>query len=121
MPVDRRRELARQGEEAAARHLRERGMQLLCRNYRCPMGEIDIVARDGETVVFVEVKARCSRGWGVPAEAVDRQKQARLARVARWFLLERRLDGLACRFDVAGILVKGDRIMVEWVTDAFSC
>lgn len=121
MATDGRRELARRGEDEVADHLVERGLEILCRNYRCPAGELDIVAREGETIVFVEVKARRSRGCGAPAEAVDRRKRARLVRVARWFLRERRLEGVACRFDVAGVMVKGDRAVVEWLTDAFSC
>lgn len=115
------RELALQGEEAAVAHLERNGLRLLRRNYRCPAGEVDIIALDGDTVVFVEVKTRRSAGFGSPAEAVDRRKQARLARVARWYLQEQRLAGAACRFDVAGVLVRDGRVAVEWVTDAFGC
>lgn len=104
---DDRRRVAARGEEAAAGHLARRGYRLVCRNYRCPLGELDIVAWDGETVVFVEVKARRGVSHGLPQEAVDRRKQARLARVARHFLSVHGLHGVPCRFDVVAVRLDG--------------
>lgn len=115
-----RQDLARRGEAAAAAWAEARGWRLLQRNYRCRLGEIDLVARDGDTLVFVEVKARRGSGFGEPGEAVDGRKQARLARVARHFLLASGLGGAPCRFDVAAVRVgpRGEAA-VEWISDAF--
>lgn len=120
-PVARsRRDVARRGEAAAAAWAAARGWRILHRNYRCRLGEIDLIARDGDTVVFVEVKARRGPGWGDPVEAVDGRKRARVARVARHFLLVSGLATAPCRFDVAAVRVgwRGDAA-VEWITDAF--
>lgn len=102
-PGDERRQVAARGEEAAASYLAGRGYRLICRNYRCRLGEADIVARDGDTVVFVEVKARRGVSHGLPQEAVDRRKQARLGRVARHFLSVRGIHDAPCRFDVVAV------------------
>lgn len=109
--ADRRRQLARWGEEAAAAFLRSLGYAILHMNYRCPAGEVDIVCRDGRTLVFVEVKTRRSPCAGAPEEAVTPAKLHRLRRAAAHFLGEHRLGGIACRFDVVAVevgLVNGD-------------
>ncbi len=117
---DSRRELARRGEAAAAAWAEARGWRILCRNYRCRQGEIDLVAREGGTVVFVEVKARRGNAFGSPREAVDGRKRARIARVARHFLMVNALADAPCRFDVAGVTVGPDGdTAVEWISDAF--
>ncbi len=74
--------LGRRGEQIAARHLESRGLSILDRNWRCPQGEIDIVARDGVEVVFVEVKTRAGLGYGHPLESITTVKLARLRRLA---------------------------------------
>ncbi len=107
------------GEVVAARHLRENGFNILKRNYKCPAGEVDIIAREGETVVFVEVKARSGTGFGLPCEAVDRRKQERLIRIAHHYLS--RLDEQPpARFDVVSVMRKSDRTYrIEHIRDAF--
>jgi putative endonuclease len=98
--------LGRWGEDLAADHLTAAGMQVLARNWRCPQGELDLVARDSDgTVVFVEVKTRGGTGFGAPAEAVGAVKARRLRTLACRWLLEHRPEG-ACelRFDVVGIV-----------------
>lgn len=103
---DRTAALGRWGEDLAARHLTAVGMQVLDRNWRCPQGELDLVARDRDgTVVFVEVKTRSGTGFGVPAEAVGRVKARRLRVLAcRWLLEHRQPAGAELRFDVVGIV-----------------
>lgn len=103
---DRTAALGRWGEDLAARHLTAAGMQVLDRNWRCPQGELDLVARDRDgTVVFVEVKTRSGTGFGVPAEAVGRVKARRLRVLAcRWLLEHRQPAGAELRFDVVGIV-----------------
>jgi putative endonuclease len=98
-------ELGRYGEELAARHLTDAGMQVLARNWRCREGELDIVALDGDAVVFVEVKARSGIGFGAPAEAVGRVKARRIHVLACRWLAEHRPPGAHdLRFDVVSVI-----------------
>lgn len=91
-------------EEKAARYLEEKGFKILERNYRCRQGEIDLIARDGAYLVFVEVKYRRSSRLGCPAEAVDGRKQQRIRRAAFHYCYERRIpEDHPCRFDVISI------------------
>lgn len=92
------------GERLAARHLRRLGMRILFRQYRTPAGEIDLIAQQGKTVVFVEVKTRRGVSAGLPAEAVDHRKQAQLTRLALAFLKRHRLLDHPARFDVVAIV-----------------
>ena len=84
-----RRDLGLLGEDLAAQLLQQRGYVILERNYRCPYGEVDIVARDHDRLAFVEVRARRGTSFGTPQESVTPRKQARLAAVARSFLQEK--------------------------------
>lgn len=91
------------GEDLAARALQDRGYAILERRYRTNRGEIDIVAQDGETLVFVEVKARADQEFGSAAECVTSAKQRRVARMAVEYLAVHQLKDRACRFDVVAI------------------
>ena len=93
-------------------------MTLVARNFRCRAGELDLILRDGEQLVFVEVRSRRSSQFGTPAESVTHSKQQRLLRAAAFYLQRQRLD-LPCRFDVVAILQPGDAPQVEWIQDAF--
>lgn len=103
--------VGRYGEERAVAHLEAAGVVVLARNWRCREGELDIVARDGDELVFVEVKTRSSVAFGVPAEAVDRVKAARIRRLAlQWIAAERERGAAfwsAVRFDVIAVLRTG--------------
>lgn len=103
-------------ERRAARYLTERGLALLATNYRCRFGEIDLIMRDREQLVFVEVRLRRHGGFGGALESVDHRKQRRIGLAARHYLQRERLDA-PCRFDVVGIDGE-DRI--EWLRDAFT-
>ena len=103
----------------AALLLRVKGYRIEERNWRCGAGELDIVARDGATVVFVEVKARANRSAGSPEEAVDARKQRRLVLLAQTYLASRRLDDVPCRFDVITVERNGVRPIVRHIKDAF--
>jgi putative endonuclease len=107
--------LGKRGEQLAAEHLEAAGYEVLERNYRCRAGEIDLIARDADTIVFVEVKAR--RGAFNPLEAVDSRKQAQISRVAFDYFLKLRIAGGAARFDV--IAVDGDSGECVHIVDAF--
>jgi putative endonuclease len=97
--------LGRLGEDVACRELARRGYAILARRFRTRCGEIDIVAREGETLVFVEVKTRSSERFGRPAEAVTGRKQAKIALMASEYLLRVNLGPVPCRFDVVTVLV----------------
>ena len=109
-PADtaRTRTLGAYGEAYAARHLVDRGMVLLDRNWRCELGEIDLVLRDGEVLVFCEVKTRSSALYGSPLEAVTERKAARLRRLAARWLADHRLRPAEVRIDIVGVLVPRD-------------
>lgn len=103
------------GEREAEAYVRRLGWKVLDRGWRCRSGELDLVAADGETVVFIEVKARSSERFGLPEEAVGRAKQARVARLAQAYLQAKGLSGRPARFDVIA-LSGGD---VRHIRDAF--
>ena len=103
--MDRRKVLGEQGEALAAGYLRAQGMEILERNWRCPgLGEIDIVARDGEWLVVCEVKTRSGTGFGDPLEAVTREKFVRLRRLAAAWLGSHEVRPAGVRIDLVGVL-----------------
>ena len=107
-------------EGLAERYLSRRGLTLLARNYRCRRGEIDLVMRDTETLVFVEVRRRASRAFGGGLESVDARKRARLVAAAEHYLMMKRVgDERPCRFDVVAVDGPFPHIAIEWVRDAF--
>ncbi len=119
--MDDRAGLGRSGEQQAVRFLQRRRFRIVTRNYRCPLGEIDVVALDGRTVVFVEVKTRSDRVHADPEDAVNFVKQERLFQAARFFLRQTRSEDRACRFDVIAITRSADDGMeIEHIPDAFA-
>jgi len=118
-PSDPRRQLGDHGEDLAAAALKQQGYKILERNYVTPLGEIDLIARQGKTVVVVEVKTRKSTRFGSPQEAVSVTKQSRLRRLAEYYLKAKRLIGSPVRFDVVAVTLAGDSSQVEIIQDAF--
>ena len=106
-----------QYEEQAALFLMEAGFEILERNWACPMGELDIIVRKGETVAFVEVRARSGSAYGLPAETVTRAKRAKIIKTAMAYIKARSLRADTFRFDFVGI-VPGQA--PEHIEDAFS-
>ena len=105
-----------QAEALAAAFLERKGLKVLARNYRCRMGEIDLVAQDGATIVFVEVRSRASSAFGGARASITSAKRQRLLKAARHYVS--RLRTLPqCRFDA--LLVEGDPPRIEWLRDAF--
>jgi putative endonuclease len=120
MPLLDRISLGKAGEDRACRELERRGYAILARRYRTRLGEIDIVARDGPTIVFVEVKARTCARYGEPAEAVTLHKQAKVVAMAEDYLARRHLHGAPCRFDVVAIeFGPGGTLTVDVFQNAF--
>ena len=115
-----RRALGAMGEAAARSFLERRGVNILAANYACAAGEIDLIGREREAILFIEVKTRRSEAFGPPQLAVHQRKQRQIVRAAQWFLAERRTPEVACRFDVVAVTFLGDeRPRIQWVRDAF--
>ncbi len=107
------------GEDLAARFLMKKGYKVVDRNFKTPIGEIDIVAKDGEFLVFVEVKTRCSDAFGHPFEAVDARKREKLRKVALYYLKNRWKKDAPSRFDVLSIRAENGKDEIEHIIDAF--
>jgi putative endonuclease len=108
------------GEALAVRHLQREGYRIVERNYRCVFGEMDIIAREGGTFVFVEVKSRRSVQFGDPKYAVDQRKQRKMSAVALCYLKEKRLLDHPARFDVVTVLFSEEGPRLELARNAFS-
>ena len=120
MSEDRRQRFGRQGESDAEALLRRKGYKILGRNVRSPVGELDLVAKDGEVLVFVEVKARRTDAMGGAIHAVDGRKQAKLIKLASQYVAQHRLGTRVCRFDV--VLCRGGQDspgQLEHIQNAF--
>ena len=107
-------------ERRALALLKRHGLKLVETNFTCRFGEIDLIMRDAQTVVFVEVRLRGSTAYGHPVESVDRRKQQRIRLSAEWYLLQSgSCVDVDCRFDLIGIVGNRDRHEVQWIRDAF--
>lgn len=116
-----RMEAGRAGEDAALSHLESHGLKLLTRNYRCKAGEIDLVMREGRSLVLVEVRLRARSDYGDAASSITRAKQRRIIRAAGHLLLvHAELRQLRARFDVVAISRIGATLGIDWIKDAFS-
>ena len=107
------------GEEAAVQYLCQQGYQILERNYRCRFGEIDLIARDGRTLAFIEVKTRRSQKFGPAAAAVTLAKQRHLVKASQVYLIQQRKAYEFCRFDVVTIELEAQKPRIELIKDAF--
>lgn len=114
-------EKGHRGEDLAVDFLFAKGYRILTRNWRIKAGEIDIIAQDGDTLVFCEVKSRSSTRFGTGAEAVDARKQRKIMQVATLYLQRYRLSNQRCRFDVIEILQpEQDQPQIQHFINAFS-
>ena len=122
MPTDTRRATGIRGEEEAARFLARCGYAILDKNVRTRAGEIDLVAKEGKTLVFVEVKTRKDLAGDPPQAAVNTRKQNRLGKLAHGYLKLRRLREMPCRFDVVAVIVneEGGVKAIRHIPNAFS-
>jgi len=113
--------IAKIGESLAVEHLKARGCEILAQNYRVRRGEIDLIARDGEFIVFVEVKTRRSLRFGLPQAAVTLQKQRQISKVALAYLQAQNLLDAPCRFDVIAIHLSPqlELLRLEQIESAF--
>jgi putative endonuclease len=118
--LDPRRLFGQEGEAEAERYLRRKGYRIVARNVRSTLGELDLVAEDGQILVFIEVKARRTGEFGGAIHAVHRQKQQKLIRLASQFLAQRHWTDRSCRFDVVLLESTGRAALkVEHIQNAF--
>ncbi len=112
--------LGRRGEDLAHRYLRSRGFHILARRFRLPdnSGEVDIIARERDIIIFVEVKTRRTAAHGAPERAVDAEKQRKLVRVARSYILKAGADWSQVRFDIVSVLLEKPPVVTHF-EDAF--
>jgi putative endonuclease len=112
--------IGRQGEDLAVVWLGAHGYAIVVRNYRRRFGEVDIIARQGDDLVFIEVKTRSSSRFGSPFEAVTLKKQRQLSRIAKDYLARNKIMDTSCRFDVLSIVLANDRPPeVDVIVNAF--
>jgi len=112
-------QLGNQGEDIAAAYLSSIGFRIITRNYRNKSGEIDIVAEDKETLVFVEVKTRRTKRFGLPEEAVTLQKQRQIVRAATWYLSHHNMMESPVRFDIVAVLLGCGTPEINHICSAF--
>ena len=110
-----KKEFGNTGEDIATEYLEKQGYIILERNFYCKQGEIDIIAKDKNEVVFVEVKSRSDVGYGLPSAAVKKQKIKHLCRTARYFLYKNNMFNEFIRFDVVEILIKSGKFNVNHI------
>lgn len=113
--------IGQQAEEAAHQYLCQRGLRLIQKNYRCKLGEIDLIMRDADSLVFVEVRYRKTSAYGSAAASVDLRKQQKLVKTATHYLMWHKLSQQTpCRFDVVAIKPCVDSVSeISWLKDAF--
>ena len=111
--------LGKKGEEKALRFLKKKGYRIIEKNYVCKLGEMDIIAKEKDTLVFVEVKTRTTTEFGPPQLAVNSSKQRQLSKVALNYLKEKQLEEVRARFDVVAILLGQKGEQIELIRDAF--
>lgn len=105
--------LGRYGEDRACEHLERIGFEILDRNFHCREGELDIVAQDGQTIVFIEVKTRTSDIAGHPFEAITASKQARIRRLAAEWCQRHQVNRVQVRMDAIAVMLRGGRVAIE--------
>lgn len=114
--------LGRSGEDLAARYLNQKNYQIIERNFRSKLGEIDIIARQGKTLIFCEVKTRLNNAYGYPFEAVTMHKQNKIRKVAELYLIKARNETGnydSIRFDVISVVSAGRSVNIEHIENAF--
>jgi putative endonuclease len=108
-------------EELACSFLEKKGLRLINRNYRCRIGEIDLIMQDQNEIVFIEVRARSHAQYATAIESINTTKQTKIIRTATFYLQQLKwLDKVNCRFDVIGISYAQTKAHLEWIRDAFS-
>jgi putative endonuclease len=114
-------EVGKRGEDEVVKFLQKQGHKIVQRNYKNKLGEMDIIAKDGKTLCFIEVKTRTNLHFGYPQEAITRQKQKKLNRVALSYLKQYNLLNFPARFDIASVMLHNqNKSEIEIIKNAFS-
>ncbi|MGC9193859.1 MAG: YraN family protein [Syntrophobacteraceae bacterium] len=119
MTTKSRYDKGKEGETVAADYLCECGLKILDRNFRCPLGEIDLIAKDGRTIVFVEVRSRKADDFRSPEESLAAPKFRRITKAALWYLKRQGTADSFMRFDVVAISWTGEKPQISWIVNAF--
>ncbi len=115
-----KRTIGNGSEDLACRYIEQQGCSILERNFRCKLGEIDIIARDGSYLCFIEVKFRNDNSFGEPKEAVNYSKQRRISNVSRFYLYSKNVSfDIPIRYDVIAVSVNEGIFSFEWIKNAF--
>jgi putative endonuclease len=114
-----RLELGAFGEELAFRKIKRMGYRSIVRNYRCPLGEVDLIAKDGDTLVFIEIKTRKGKSIGYAKEAVNEKKRRQISKVALAYMKSRNCCDMKARFDVVAVCLGHGDPEIEIIKNAF--
>ena len=115
-----RKQMGNTSEEIALEYLIAKGYRLIQRNFRCKTGEIDLIVQKDDSLVFAEVRSRTGTAYGEPSESVNRKKQNKIRKTARYYLYcNPSFEKYYCRFDVLSIVWQEGEAKVEWIPDAF--
>lgn len=114
-----RLELGAFGEELARTKIKQLGYRLIVQNYRCPLGEVDLIAKDGDTLVFLEIKTRKGKNVGYAKEAVDERKRRQISKVALAYMKSKRCCDMKARFDVVAVSLGHSEPEIEVIKNAF--
>lgn len=113
-------ETGKLGEDIAAKYVERIGYEIIQRNFKCKQGEIDIIAKDGEEIVFIEVKTRLSMLYGQPKDAVDKRKKKYIYRSAEFYIYIRKLEKYPVRIDVIEVYKKQGRFKINYIKNAIT-
>lgn len=112
--------LGKQAEQGACEYLKKQGLRLVTQNFRCHSGEIDLIMRDGKTLVFIEVRLRTNLSRGSGLESITEHKQRKIMKTAEFYLLIHQLTyKIPCRFDVVSVSLKNGTAEFSWIKNAF--
>lgn len=121
MPTQSPRHIGQAAELTALHFLKRKGLQIVTRNYHCRYGEIDLIMRDGEDIVFIEVRSRCRSDYGTAAETVNDRKKRKLIKTATHFLQKNGLlYKVSSRFDIVAIHQTEQQMKLDWIVNAFT-
>lgn len=112
-------ELGALGEELAHAKIKQLGYRSISRNYRCPLGEVDLIAKDGDTLVFIEIKTRMGKDMGFVKEAVNERKQRQISKVALAYMKSKNCSDMKARFDVVAVSLGHGEPQIEVIQNAF--
>lgn len=118
--MEQRKQLGKDSEQLARKFLERQGYRLVQRNFQSKLGEIDLIMRKGQELVFVEVRSKSNQDYGQPAETVDKNKQEKIRKTAQLYLYQHQeMKQCYCRFDVVGVAWQNGLAQIEWLADAF--